>query len=385
MRTAEKLIRRPSLCAAIMMSCVQPVTGSQASIPVPLQVGGVPGVQTPDWQVSSPLQTLLSTHGVPFATGVRWQPAFGSQVSVVHGLLSAQLTGVPGWQTPAWQTSTSLQSSTGPAVQTPVWHVSPPLHRFPSLHGVPSDAPPCWQPVMGSQVSMVHGFPSLQLGAMPCVQLPFWHVSLPLHTLASLHEVPFGTTVCLQPATGSHVSVVHGLASAQVSAVPAVHTPAWHVSVPLHALPSLHEVPFETAVCLQPATGSQVSVVQGLLSLQVSAVPAVQAPAWHVSTPLHTLPSLHEVPSGTAVCLQPVAGSHVSVVHAFASSHFSAVPAVHTPAWHVSTPLHTFPSLHEVPLATAACWQPCTGSHVSVVQGLLSLQLGSVPAVQMPV
>ena len=132
---------------------------------------------------------------------------------------------------------------------------------------------------MGSQVSMVHGFPSLQLSAMPCVQLPFWHVSLPLHTLASLHEVPFGTTVCLQP-----------------------------------------------------ATGSQVSVVQGLLSLQVSDVPAVQAPAWHVSTPLHTLPSLHEVPSGTAVCLQPVAGSHVSVVHAFASSHFNAVPAAHTPA-----------------------------------------------------
>src|SRR3989442_1201112 len=154
MRTVEKLVRRPSLCAAIMMSCVQPVIGSQASIPLPLQVGGVPGVQTPDWQVSSPLQTLLSTHGVPFATGGRWQPA------------------------------------------------------------------------MGSQVSMVHGFPSLQLSAMPCVQLPFWHVSLPLHTLASLHEVPFGTTVCLQPATGSQVSVVHGLASAQVSAVPAVHTPA---------------------------------------------------------------------------------------------------------------------------------------------------------------
>src|SRR5437870_13749641 len=116
---------------------------------------------------------------------------------------------------------------------------------------------------MGSQVSMVHGFPSLQLSAMPCVQLPFWHVSLPLHTLASLHEVPFGTTVCLQPATGSQVSVVHGLASAQVSAVPAVHTPAWHVSVPLHAFPSLHEVRSDAGRCWQPATGWHVSVVQG--------------------------------------------------------------------------------------------------------------------------
>src|SRR5439155_978749 len=154
MRTVEKLMRRPSLCAAIMMSCVQPVIGSQASIPLPLQVGGVPGVQTPDW------------------------------------------------------------------------HVSAPLHRFPSGHGVPSGATPCWQPAMGSQVSTVHGFPSLQLSARPCVQLPFWQVSLPLHTLPSLHDVPFGTAVCLQPATGSHVSVVHAFASSHFSGVPAVQTPA---------------------------------------------------------------------------------------------------------------------------------------------------------------
>ena len=142
------------MCTAIIMSCVQPVIGSQASISLPLQVGGVPGVQTPDWQVSSPLQRLLSTpHGVPFATAVRRQPAFGSQVSVVHGLLSAQLTGVPGWQTPAWQTST-------------------PLQRLPSLHGVPSGATPCWQPATGSQVSVVHGLASAQVSAVPAVHTP---------------------------------------------------------------------------------------------------------------------------------------------------------------------------------------------------------------------
>ena len=76
-------------------------------------------MHTPDWQVSAPLQTLASAHDVPFATGVRRQPAFGSQVSVVQGLLSAQLTGVPGWQTPARQTST-------------------PLQRLPSLQDAPS-------------------------------------------------------------------------------------------------------------------------------------------------------------------------------------------------------------------------------------------------------
>ena len=75
----------------------------------------------------------------------------------------------------------------------------------------------------------------------------------------------------------------------------------------------------------------------------------------------------------------------MSLVQGLPSLQLSAVPAAHVPAWHVSAPLHTFPSLHEVPFATAVCWQPWTGSHVSVVQGLLSLQLGSVPAVQTPV
>src|SRR2546425_623224 len=92
---------------------------------------------------------------------------------------------------------------------------------------------------MGSQVSMVHGFPSLQLRAGPGVQVPAWQVSAPLHTFPSLHEVPFGTAVCLQPATGSQVSVVHTSLSSQLSGVPAVQVPALQVSAPLHAFPSL--------------------------------------------------------------------------------------------------------------------------------------------------
>src|SRR5213592_4149719 len=41
-------------------------------------------------------RVLVAMHGVQFATAVRRQPAFGSQVSVVHGLLSAQLIGCLG-------------------------------------------------------------------------------------------------------------------------------------------------------------------------------------------------------------------------------------------------------------------------------------------------
>src|SRR5437899_3146448 len=176
------------------------------------------------------------------------------------------------------------------------------------------------------------------------------------------------------------MSLVQGLPSLQLSAVPAAHVPAWHVSAPLHTLPSLHEIPFATAACWQPCTGSHVSVVQGLLSLQLGSVPAVQRPGRHVSAPLHSFPSLHGVPFGTAGCWQPVTGSQMSVVHGFPSSQLRDDPAVQVPDRHVSAPLHTLPSLHEVPFASAVCRHPPSGSQVSVVQGLLSLQLRGVPA-----
>ena len=80
------------------------------------------------------------------------------------------------------------------------------------------------------------------------MQMPLWQVSAPLQTLASLHDVPLSTGVLSQPKTGSHVSVVQGLPSLQLSVVPAVHTPLWQVSPPLHTLPSAHDEPFGTGV-----------------------------------------------------------------------------------------------------------------------------------------
>ena len=47
----------------------------------------------------------------------------------------------------------------------------------------------------------------------------------------------------------------------------------------MHTVASGQGVPFNTAVLVQPKTGSQVSVVQMLPSSQSSAEPAVQAPA----------------------------------------------------------------------------------------------------------
>ena len=114
---------------------------------------------------------------------------------------------------------------------------------------------------------------------------------------------------------------MQGLASSQSSGTPPAHPPPWQNSNPLHTLPSLQETPSGRSVYWHPNMGSQLSIVQGLVSSQLSGAPGEQVPLWQVSTPLQTLPSLHELPSGTGELTQPTTGSHVSVVQALASSH----------------------------------------------------------------
>jgi hypothetical protein len=83
---------------------------------------------------------------------------------------------------------------------------------------------------------------------------------------------------------------------------------------------------------MQPNVGLQLSVVQPFRSSQEMAVPALQTPAWHVSPPLHTSPSAHDVPSVTAAVWQPRVGLQKSPVHGLPSPQESGVPAVHEPA-----------------------------------------------------
>jgi len=190
--------------------------------------------------------------------------------------------------------------------------------------------------------------------------------------------------VFVHPLTALQESVVQALESLQLSGVPAVQVPPWQLSAPLHRLPSRHAVPFVTAEFTQPVVVLQLSVVQTLLSLQLSAVPAVQVPFWQVSAPLQTLLSLHDVPFRTGLCVQPKTGSQASVVHGLLSLQLRVVPGLQVPLWQVSAPLHTVLSAHDVPLGRAELAQPVTGLHESVVQTLESLQLRAVPAVQVP-
>jgi hypothetical protein len=98
-----------------------------------LQVRGVPAVHAPLWQVSAPLQALPSLQAVPLAT-VGFEHTPEVHTSEVHGLPSAQLAPVlQDWQ--------------------------PPIGVF--VH-----------PLTALQESVVQALPSLQLSAVPAVQVP---------------------------------------------------------------------------------------------------------------------------------------------------------------------------------------------------------------------
>src|SRR5207247_1501312 len=149
-----------------------------------------------------------------------------------------------------------------------------------------------------------------------------------------------------------------------------VHVPAWHVSVCVQALPSLHDVPLA-------AFGFEQVPVAGLdgtrtwywsLAVHVTGFEPVHVRAWHVSVCVHALPSRPEVPWAVAVCVHalpslhavplvafgfeqvPFAGSHMPATwHWSLAVHTTGLEPVHTPVWHVSVCVQALPSLHEVP------------------------------------
>lgn len=128
-----------------------------------------------------------------------------------------------------------------------------------------------------------------------------------------------------------------------------------------------------------PVAGTQLSLVQVLLSLQLRGVPDWQTPARQVSLPVHSSLSSHcasfmqstgnpqagaaempalkpgqyFAPTGVPEALQmfwhPLAGSHESSVQRLASAQLRGAPAAQAPAWQVSAPLHALPSPQEVP------------------------------------
>jgi hypothetical protein len=245
--------------------------------------------------------------------------------------------------------------------QTPAAvQASPVVQTLPSLHIVPAATGVFWQPVRMSQLSAVQGLPSSQLRADPGVQVPAMQASIPrvpVHALPSSQTAPSGKGVlAAQPVAGSHAgSIVHGLPSVQVRAMPGAQTPARHMSAPIapvHALPSQLAGPSATGRLLQPVTTSQLSVVQAFMSLQLSAGWA-QTPAMQTSRVQAEPSPVQTVPSGRGVGTQPITGSHTgSAVHGFMSLQTSRAPVeAHTPATQELEVEHASPSSQAIPSA----------------------------------
>ena len=136
----------------------------------------------------------------------------------------------------------------------------------------------------------------------------------------------------------------------------------------MQALPSEHDVPEAFGVWLTPVVGSHTSVVHGLASSTIGGAPLWQPPlASHVSLPLHAFPSEHDVPAAAAGVLHvPVDVLQVPATwQASAAAQTTAAPPAHVPAWQLSPCVHAFPSEHEVPSALLG-WEhvPVLTSHV---------------------
>jgi hypothetical protein len=121
---------------------------------------------------------------------------------------------------------------------------------------------------------------------------------------------------------------------------------------------------------------------------QVTGVPGVQAPAWQTSTPLQALPSPHEEPfgfGGSEHC--PLEGLHVPASwHWSLATQVTGVPGVQVPLWHVSEPLHWSPSAQEVPFGLLG-FEHCPFDGLQVPASWhwsLATQVTGVPGVQVP-
>jgi hypothetical protein len=250
----------------------------------------LPGEHVPAWHTPLPPQVVSS------ATARLRQPLVGSQLSVVQGFSSSQLTCWPP-QVPPLQTS--------PAVQA-----------LPSSHATPMAV--ALQPLVGSQKSKVHGLLSWQATVAPLHKPPV-QVSLEVQALLSVQLPVLSAKV--QPVWALQPSSVHTLPSAQGNAAPGWHTLLAQLSPTVHRLPSSQEP--ETAAKLQPVVGLQLSAVQGLLSLQLTGVPT-QPPPLQVSLLVHAEASLQV--AVLAVNWQPLLVSQLSVVQGLLSPQANAVP-----------------------------------------------------------
>ena len=170
-----------------------------------------------------------------------------------------------------------------------------------------------------------------------------------------------GIAVCAHwPVTGSQLSKVQMLLSLQLLSGPDVQTPAWQVSPTVQGLPSSQAAPF--GLFAKPQT------------------PFVQVACWHWLVGCGQSLALRQQP-GISVCSHvPLLGLQVSVVQMSLSSQSLGPPGTQTPAWQVSPTVQGLPSSQaapfglfakpQTPFVQVACWHWSVdgGQSVALVQ-----------------
>jgi hypothetical protein len=265
---------------------------------------------------------------------------------------------VPESHVPAvWHWSLAVHVTELPPLQAPDWHVSVCVHAFPSVHVVPSDfAGFEHTPVDVLHVPAVwHWSDAVQATELPPVHAPDWHVSVCVHAFPSLHVVPSDLAGFEhRPVPGLHEPTSwHWSLAVQITPFPPVQVPATHVSVCVHAFPSLQLTPSAFAGFEQtPVPVSHVPTSwHWSLAVHVTAFAPVQVPDWQVSVCVHAFPSLQLTPSAFAGFEhRPVPVLHVPAVwHWSLAVHVTGFAPVQVPVWHVSVCVHAFPSLQLLP------------------------------------
>jgi hypothetical protein len=208
----------PSLHAAALFACTQPVAGLQESSVQTLaspQLSAAPPTHAPPLQVSPVVHALPSLHAAALLLCIH--PVARSHESSVQGLPSSQLNADEPAHTPPEQTSPVEQGS-------------------PSSQGALLFA---WtQPLAGLQESSVHPLASSQSRAGPAAQAPPLHASAVVQALPSSQGAKL--FVWTHPVAGLQESSVQTLPSSQPSAGPPTQAPPLHASAVVQALPSSH-------------------------------------------------------------------------------------------------------------------------------------------------
>ena len=267
--------------------------------------------------------------------------------------------------------------TSGVGTQLPFTHASL-VHALPSVHVFVLSIVKTHSPFAGLHASSVHALLSLHTTGAPATQAPAEQASPAVQAFPSLQVFVLSFVKTHAPVAGLHASSVQALLSPQTTGAPGTQDPDEHVSPVVHAFPSLHAAVL--LACWQPVAGLQLSSVHRLLSLHDTAAPPTQAPDEQVS------PLVHAFPSSQAAVLftyaHPVAGLQLSLVQTLLSLQVTAATPTHVPPEQVSPVVQAFPSSQTAVLF--ACAQPVAGLQLSSVQGLLSLQVTAVPPTHAP-